>query len=152
MPIQRILVALDGSPRAPAVRDAALELAQTTGAKLVLFRAVDIPIEWTQQMFSVSLEDLEQVLEQQARKDLHVLAQAVPSEQFAGVRVQIGAPWQSILSAAQVERADLIILGSHGHNLFERLVGTTASRVLQQAPCNVLLVRADLPETRSPPA
>ena len=93
MPIRKILVALDSSPRAPAVRDAALELAQAMGAKLVLVRAVDIPIEWSQQMFSVSLEALE-----------------------------------------------------HGHNIVERVLGTTASRLIQQAPCNVLLVRADLPK------
>jgi nucleotide-binding universal stress UspA family protein len=146
MPIVRILVALDGSARAPAVRDAALELAETTGAKLVLFRAVDLPIEWTQQMFSVSLEDLEQVVQQQARKDLHVLAQAVPTEQFGGVRVEMGTPWQAILSAARAEKADLIVLGSHGHNIVERLLGTTASRVIQYAECNVLLVRMDHPE------
>lgn len=146
MPIQRILVALDSSPRASVVRDAALELAQATGAKLVLFRAVDIPLEWTQQMFSVSLEDLEQVVQQQARKDLHALAQAVPTEQFGGVRVEMGRPWQAILAAARVEKADLIVLGSHGHNVVERLLGTTASRVIQQAESNVLLVRMDRPE------
>jgi nucleotide-binding universal stress UspA family protein len=146
MPIRRILVALDSSPRAPAVRDAALELAQATGAKLVLLRAVDIPIEWTQQMFSVSLEDLEQVVQLQARKDLHALAQAVPTEQFSGLRVEMGTPWQAILSAARVEQVDLIVLGSHGHNVVERLIGTTAHRVIQHAECNVLLVRVDRPK------
>lgn len=147
MAIQRILVALDGSSRAPVVRDAALELAETSGAKLVLFRAVDLPIEWTQQVFSVSLEALEQVVQQQARKDLHVLAQAVPTERFGGVRVEMGTPWQAILSAARVEKADLIVLGSHGHNIVERLLGTTANRVIQHAACNVLLVRVASPET-----
>jgi len=147
MAIQRILVALDGSPRAQAVRDAAIELAEMSKAKLVLLRAVDIPIEWSQQMFSVALEELEQVVQHQARKDLHVLAQAVPTEQFGGMRVEMGPPWQAILTAAQAEKVDLIVLGSHGHNLVERLLGTTAGRVIERAGCNVLLVRVDTPTT-----
>jgi len=42
--MKRILVALDDSPRAPSVFAAAAELARMGNAKLVLLRAVGLPI------------------------------------------------------------------------------------------------------------
>jgi nucleotide-binding universal stress UspA family protein len=43
--VKRILVALDSSPRAPAVLAAAVRLAELAGAKLVLFRAIGVPCQ-----------------------------------------------------------------------------------------------------------
>jgi len=41
--MKRILVALDASPRAPGVLAAASQLAELTGVKLVVYRAIGIP-------------------------------------------------------------------------------------------------------------
>lgn len=67
----------------------------------------------------------------------------------AGITVQTaslaGDAAQEILQLAERMRADLIAVGSHGHNLVERiLIGSVATKVLRLATCSVLLVPAKL--------
>lgn len=58
-------------------------------------------------------------------------------------RVTAGTPVRVIAEVAREERADLIALGTHGHSVVMNwLMGRTAQRVVQHAPCPVLTVRA----------
>lgn len=51
-----------------------------------------------------------------------------------------GDPGDAIVAAA--EDAGLIVVGSRGHNRLERLlVGSVSTKVVQRAPCDVLVVR-----------
>ena len=55
--------------------------------------------------------------------------------------VKEGAPAPVILEAAESQNADLICLGTHGREGFERLVlGSVAEKVLRKAKCPVLTV------------
>src|SRR5206468_779697 len=56
--------------------------------------------------------------------------------------LRVGNPYEEIVSAAKEMGADLIVIGSHGHGGLGRLLlGSTAERVLQYAPCAVLVVK-----------
>jgi nucleotide-binding universal stress UspA family protein len=56
-------------------------------------------------------------------------------------RVEIGGPVWQILECAKALSADLIVMGTHGHSGFERLMlGSTTERVLRKASCPVLTV------------
>lgn len=47
--------------------------------------------------------------------------------------------------------ADLLVLASHGHGtLYDKLVGTTAQRVLHHATCPVVVIPAPSHESRRP--
>lgn len=53
-----------------------------------------------------------------------------------------GNPCEEIVNAAKEFGVDLIVIGSHGYTgLGHLLVGSTAGRVLQRAPCPVLVVK-----------
>jgi universal stress protein A len=53
-----------------------------------------------------------------------------------------GNPYEEIVKAAKEFAVDLIVIGSHGYTGLGRLVlGSTADRVLQYAPCPVLIVK-----------
>jgi universal stress protein A len=53
-----------------------------------------------------------------------------------------GNPYEEIVKAAKQFGVDLIIIGSHGYTGWGRLVlGSTAERVMQYAPCPVLVVK-----------
>jgi len=55
--------------------------------------------------------------------------------------VRQGTPHQEIVRLAKEIRADLIVIGMHGHGfLAHALAGSTAERVLHQATCPVLVV------------
>jgi nucleotide-binding universal stress UspA family protein len=53
-----------------------------------------------------------------------------------------GVPHQEIVALARDERADLIVIGTHGRGGINRaLLGSVADRVVRLAPCPVLTVR-----------
>lgn len=54
----------------------------------------------------------------------------------------IGNPAAEIIGAAETRGVDLIIIGRQGANAVRRfLMGSVADRVVQHAPCDVLVVR-----------
>jgi nucleotide-binding universal stress UspA family protein len=141
---QRILVALDASARARGVLAAAVDLARRFEAKLVLFRAVGMPPARELEAMDEAPEKVPEILEHHAEHDLEELARNVPPELLGKVSVHLGTPWQAICRAAQQEGAQLIVLGSHGYGGLDRILGTTAAKVVNHADRSVLVVR-DLP-------
>src|SRR5437762_2979937 len=56
--------------------------------------------------------------------------------------VRKGHPQTAIVDEARKWRADLIVLGSHGHTGLKRLLlGSVASSVVSHAPCSVEVIR-----------
>ncbi len=53
----------------------------------------------------------------------------------------VGVPWQTICERAGVEGVDLVVIGSHGYGGLDRLLGTTAAKVVNHAPCSVVVIR-----------
>ncbi|MCC6558551.1 MAG: universal stress protein [Polyangiaceae bacterium] len=136
-----ILAALDTSPRAAGVLAEAIDLAQKLGGKLVLVRAVGIPHELPAEAFTESPQRIPEILERIARQDLEQRAKDVPEGLLAKLLVTTGVPWEVICRDAEQEGADLIVIGSHGYSGIDRLLGTTASRVVNHANRSVLVVR-----------
>ncbi len=55
--------------------------------------------------------------------------------------VHLGMAPDSILSLAQVRKADVIVMGTHGQRGYDRLMlGSVTDRVMRRAPCPVLAV------------
>lgn len=137
--IERILVALDGSARAPAVLAAAAELAARFDALVIPFRAVTIPPEFPPAAHVVQGDPLPEYLHETARAELSALTAAL-SVRTAPVLVGQGQPWRAILDAADAQNVDLIVVGSHGYAGLDRLLGTTAAQVANRSSRNVLVV------------
>ena len=56
--------------------------------------------------------------------------------------LRTGVPYREIVALATDERADLVLLGTHGRGGLDRaLLGSVADRVVRLAPCPVLTVR-----------
>jgi universal stress protein F len=141
--MKTVLVALDNSPRAPSVLQAAIEAATSHDAKLVLFRAVGIPPEMPGLIWQTDAPSLMELLRDAAKKELEAHAALVPAKLRSEhlVTVEIGSPWQGICSAIEKEKADLVVIGSHGYGVVDRILGTTAAKVVNNASCSVLVVR-----------
>lgn len=61
--------------------------------------------------------------------------------------VLMGAPHRRIVEEADEWGADLIIVGSHGYRMWERvLLGSVSQSVAQHAKCSVLIVRGNKQE------
>lgn len=141
--MNRILVALDGSPRAGNVLHTAATLAKKVGGKLHLFRSIGIPTGVPSDAWKVSEASLLELLRGEATKYLDAQAATIPADILGGKDVEVGVAWDAICAYAQRIGADLIVVGSHGYGGIDRLLGTTAAKVVNHADRSVLVVRGD---------
>ena len=139
--MDRILVGLDASPRATAVLQKAVDLARRGNGKLLLFRAVGIPVGIPHEAYSRSPASLADLLETEAKRYLEQAATKVPPELLLGTVIGVGTPWQAICTAADHNNIDMIVIGSHGYSGIDRLIGTTAAKVVNHATQSVLVLR-----------
>jgi nucleotide-binding universal stress UspA family protein len=137
----RILVGLDGSPRSQDVLAAAVTAARAAGGKLLLFRSIGLPADVPQDLWKTTDEPLLDVLRSRAKAYLEAQAATVPPELLDGQEIAIGAPWEALCEAARRDGAALLVVGSHGYTGLDHVLGTTAAKVVNHAPCSVLVVR-----------
>lgn len=136
-----ILVAVDDSPRAKLVIEAGVGVARRLGAKIRLMRAVGLPAELPANGWPVRPTEIVDESVERAKRDLGELAAAVPEDILDGATAEVGVAWDAICACAKAHDVDLIVIGSHGYRLLDRLVGTTAAKVVNHADRSVLVVR-----------
>jgi len=91
----------------------------------------------------ISMDELYKDMEDAAKKEL----QRCCIEELRGYenieRVVIrGVPDEEIIKFASANNIDLIVMGTHGRKGLDRvLFGSTAAKVVRNAPCAVLTVR-----------
>ena len=142
----RILIPTDGSdPAKPAV-EMALGLAETHGATLHVLFIVDQPttVSGMGEGFS-GLDDLLDALEKQghqATKAIVEQARELDIETTAAVRY--GNPHDDILSYAEDNDIDVIVMGTHGRTGVKRaLLGSVTENVVRHSEIPVLTVHRD---------
>ena len=136
-----ILAAIDGSPRSRGVLEAALEIAAGAGAetRVHLFQSVHSPQDYPAAAH-MPADDLPAFLDKETRRSLAALAASHPQVAIEAPDMTTAQPGRAILGAAERLNADLIVIGSHGHSGWDRVLATNASRVADFAPRNVLIV------------
>src|SRR4051812_15655497 len=144
MNVRRILVGLDGSARESLVLAAAQDLALKFEASLVLVRAVGIPPELPSEAWQDPTLSVREYLEKRAREGLERCAKELcePLRARHTLEVIVATPWEALCLCAQTQKAEMIVIGSHGYSGIDRILGTTAARVVNHALCSVFVVRA----------
>jgi universal stress protein F len=140
-PMTKILVGLDSSEHAPEVLREAMETARQRNGKLIVVRAVSLPIEFPMEALSVAPDALPARLVSLTQAHLDRAVTSVPAELLEQAEARLGTPWQVLCDAARELKVDLIVIGSHSYGTLDRLLGTTAARVVNHAPCSVLVIR-----------
>jgi nucleotide-binding universal stress UspA family protein len=140
----RIVVPTDFSAESERAWSTARRLAQSLGAELVVVHVlVEAPL-YSERPFAA--ERVREVYATARAWGEQKLREWVGDAQAAGLRarsvLRSGTPHREILSVATDERADLVVIGTHGRGGFERaMLGSVADRVIRLAPCPVLAVR-----------
>ncbi len=139
--MNRILVALDQSPRAKAVLEQACVIARATGAELVLFHAVGMPAGIPADAFRSSPGEMMEHWRNEALRDLSARAKDVDPALRTHTLVRIGSPWSAICETAREQDVNLVVVGSHGFDAIDHVIGTTAAKVVNHCDRSVLVVR-----------
>lgn len=150
---ERILVPLDGSPRAEQALPVAARLAHASGGSVVLVQVASPPIDYGGGLAPAPLLT-EQVIEEELAEATNYLETVSQSHTLAGINttteVLFGLPAQIILAIAESRAADLIVICSHGRTGFKRWVmGSVAHRIAHQSPVPVLVLRQGEPVPRA---
>lgn len=137
----KILVGADGSPREPKVLDAAIALAKDRGGKVYVARAMMVPVSIPTAVWTLQGEDFSQFLVEHGNKELESTAERIPAELRGELITRLGQPADVLVSLAEELDADVVVIGSHGYGGIDRVLGTTAAKVANRAPCSVYVVR-----------
>ncbi|MDC0669795.1 universal stress protein [Nannocystis radixulma] len=138
---KQVLAALDGSPRTELVFRHAEQLARMYGAALHLCRAINVPAGVPIEAWALSGVELTEKLTEDAHSDLAALRGRLSPPLPGRDLVRVGRPAQVICDLADELSCDLVVIGSHGFDVLDRLLGTTAGRVVNHAHCSVMVVR-----------
>ena len=119
------------------------DLAGALGAELVLLHVTSEAPLWGETLYTPKVRA---VFDSQRRWAADALAERVAALAGAGVTaravVTTGVAWSEIVKAATDEKADVIVMGTHGRTGLDRIfLGSVAERVLRHATCPVLTVR-----------
>ncbi len=139
----RILVAVDDSEFSADVLRAVIAQFPNQSAEVCVIHVLQpITPEPPPQMAAGYAPELEDE-KQQARKLVDDCAGELTKAGFkVEGRVEIGEVREQIIDVAEEWRADLIVLGSHGHSNVRRfLMGSVAESVARNAKCSVEIVR-----------
>ncbi len=137
--IRLIILATDLSAVSEGAADTAIRLAVEHGAALIVLSVVD-----PKRLRMPGGHFLRRIDQERARAEAGAQA-VVRRARAVGARATFlvweGDPAETILSASESERADVIVLGSHGRSRLGRIVlGSISARVSEDARCQVMVI------------
>jgi nucleotide-binding universal stress UspA family protein len=137
---RRTLVANDGSPGGAKALAAALELAKRLVVELDMVCVEELP------RVPASIGELREERAEAGRLFRRVIERAREQAQASGVvfdaHVVAGHAVTSIVEFVERGGYDLLVIGYLGHSaLYNRLIGSTTDRLVELAPCKVLVVK-----------
>ncbi len=136
---QRILLATDGSKYSKAAAERAIDIARSYGGELKIISIVDVPSEF----YAESPKTVEGLVNNAKGYVETVRKQAEASGVKTEALVREGETYRVITGLAAEQKANTIIMGSHGRTGLRRLLmGSVTEKVIGHAYCPVLVSRS----------
>jgi nucleotide-binding universal stress UspA family protein len=148
MQLDTILVPVDFSTCSLLVTKQAANLASKVGGRLVILHVGELPnaVPAATRVLHDGVAEAagDYVLHDTERQLADYLAVAAEAGVPATVAVALGKPAETILQQAQLQHADLIVMGTHGRKGLARMVlGSVAESVLHGAHVPVMIIRRE---------
>lgn len=138
----KILVPVDGSDISYRAFDSALFLSERLGSKITAIHVIEnVPTVYIQ-----SQKILDEILETHKNESQKILDECSSVASKKGITINTilleGNPASTILEFSQMEKYEVIIIGSRGMGHFKELIlGSVSSKILHHSLCPVLLIR-----------
>lgn len=138
--VSRVLVGVDFSDGSKAALDQAGRWASKLGVPLVVLHVLQPPSMLFAEGFPMVVDITEtRIIEEHALEHLYAWTQDLPG---AKPQVVWGLPAETLVHEADPDT--LLVVGQTGHSRLEQfLFGSTASKAVRLAPCDVLVVRSE---------
>ena len=148
MNVSKMMVPVDGSDHSRRAAIYAADMAESLGASILLLHChKSFPAFLGEPYFQAAHDRIvhyANLLVEPYRELLHY--RGVPYSE----RMLEGSAASAICRVAEIEPCDMIIMGSRGHSDLKGLfLGSVTHRVLQRAPCPVLVISAGMPAATS---
>jgi nucleotide-binding universal stress UspA family protein len=138
--IEVLLLATDGLPASEPATEQAIDLATQTEAKLIVVGVVPS----SHQPSEAPLDTDGESRASMATRAQAIVQRARAAGADAAFLVWEGDPGDAIVAAADSEKADLIVIGSHGRSGVSRFfIGSVSDYVVRHAHCPVMVVRGN---------
>ena len=145
MPPKLILAPIDFSDASRAALDVAVDMASRFGAELLLVYVVPAIPDLPKDVSIFKEGEYDKSLENKDAQRLKDLA-ATMAQKNVKVRTELGSGndvGMELIRIAENEHADLIVIATHGMTGWREFAfGTVAEKVVKQADCPVLVLRA----------
>lgn len=139
--LKTILLAIDSSEQTRRVIQFLKELQIQPATKIILAHVIPSP-EPDMDIAVDRPHTSEELLYRQVEKQLQSYQADLPGE--STLEIVTGDPAAEIIRLAHIHQADLIVIGSRGLTGLQRILeGSVSSQVVAEAPCSVLVVKAD---------
>ena len=141
---RKILVPLDGSQRAEKIIEHVAPLAQGWGAEVVLMQVVESTMIMGYEGMNITIQESELAnLREQVEEYVNSVANRLEGQGLqADAKVGLGPVVETIIETAEVVKADLVAMASHGRTGLSRVFyGSVAAGVLNRIDRPLLLIR-----------
>jgi nucleotide-binding universal stress UspA family protein len=142
----KVLLAVDGSKFSEAAIQAVIAQAQADKTEVRVIHVVEPPTLLVAREMGGFDPALEQVWDVETKHAHTLVEKTAETLRAHGMKVttsvEQGDPKSAIIDASKEWHADLIVLGSHGRNAFDRfLMGSVSEAIARHAHCSVEIVR-----------
>jgi nucleotide-binding universal stress UspA family protein len=140
----KIIIGLDESPYSQAALKWVREMPWPTNTRILVYSTASFAAYALVEPGGAGV--YERIQQEQVKAHEQLVARAKQELRVAGLtatgRVERGDPREGIVHAAETERADLVVVGSHGRTGLQKLlIGSVAAYVVTHAPCSVVVVK-----------
>jgi universal stress protein A len=154
MKIRKILVPVDFSLTSLQALGTAIDLARRFGAQLVVLHVFEPFYYGSPPGFVPRPAKLSGLISRQrsgAKMQLERLGHRLRQRRVKPRTLfKTGAPYEVIVRAAKQQRADLLVIATHGRSGLSRLlIGSVAERIVRAASCPVLTIPRSRRKSRS---
>lgn len=146
----KIVCATDGAKQSSAAVEMLKHFALKSGDEIRIVTVIDMAVPISIDVTGGYLPETSGFEERARENATSILSDAeaqltkffAESDLSISAEVLFGSPGSRIVETARDFGAELIVVGSHGHNRLERLLlGSVSDSVVHHAPCSVLVVR-----------
>ncbi len=140
--ISKILVPTDGSEPSMHAAEFAIKLGKKFNAEIITVYVIDrLIIDEVSKVHEK--QELEEEIKRKAERSLNYVVKSAQIEGLKATSVLLeGQPYDQIIRQAETLNVDIIVMGTTGRRGMERiLIGSVAERVIEYAPCPVLVVK-----------